>query len=150
MHIVPLSTVCTGGPEPQVMSVCPPPESTTAKVNFLTQPQIWLGLVTILKESTSWIDQCCLWVGSFVRADEAVLRNLSQPEPLLSVHERRTEILPSTSAVSCRLAETDMCANTRFGSGVSVRHRDEMNSASHSCFKLTVTFKTLCETRCLH
>lgn len=78
-------------------------ENTTAKVNFLTQPQIRLSLVTILKESISRIDQCCLWVGSFVRADEAVLRNLSQPEPLLSVHERCTEI-HSAEHVSCLLS----------------------------------------------
>ncbi len=36
-----------------------------------------------------------------------------------------------------------------FGYEVLVKYRDDINSASHSCFKLTVTFKTLHETRCL-
>lgn len=78
-------------------------ENSTAKVNFLTQPQIRLGLVAILKESTSRIDQCCLWVRGFVRANEVVSRNLSQPEPLLSVQERCTEI-HSAEHVSCLLS----------------------------------------------
>lgn len=51
--------------------------------------------------------------GGFVGVDEAMLMNLSQPEPLLFVYEKHRYILQSTSAVSCRLKETDLCANTR-------------------------------------
>jgi len=75
-------------------------ENSTAQVNFLTQPQIRLGLVTILKESTSRIDQCCLWVRSFVRR---YWETCLSPSCDYCLYRRGTEI-HSAEHVSCLLS----------------------------------------------
>ncbi len=75
-----------------------------------------LGLVTMLKEKHTQNWSVLLLVGGgggFFGVDEAMLKNLSQHEPLLFVYEKHRYILQSTSAVSCRIVETDMCANTK-------------------------------------